>query len=165
MGWSSLDLLDSKIAPEVHSRYLHAAEDILYELEECLQPESFIRIHGDCHKGNLLHRNDEFYFLDFDDFCNGPVAQDFWMLLGGELNDDNAELIEGYRELRDVSDRELSLFEPLRGLRIIHYAAWITKRWSDPSFPRLFPEFGTYSYWAEETEALEQIAWKINSQN
>lgn len=164
-GWKSIEITDDWIAPEVRNRYLDAAETILFYLEDHLLPEKFIRIHGDCHRGNLVNRENEFYFVDFDDFCNGPEAQDLWMLFGSTSDDEISSELEkflgGYEELRSFDHRQLALFEPLRGLRIINYASWIANRWSDESFRRLFPQFGSYSYWAEETEALEKIARQL----
>jgi Ser/Thr protein kinase RdoA (MazF antagonist) len=163
-GWQDLETVTPLVDGSVWSRYQEAAETILEFLEDRLQPDRFIRIHGDCHKGNLLHNGKEFFFVDFDDFLNGPVAQDFWMLFsGGEFfTEERDEILEGYEELREFPDEQFELFEPLRGLRILHYAAWIARRWRDPSFPRLFPDFGSYHYWAEETEALEKIAWSLD---
>ena len=161
-GWETLDNLQSWIAPEVRGRYNDAAEMILNHLDDLLDPREFIRIHGDCHKGNLLHNGSQFFLVDFDDFCNGPVIQDFWMLLSGEGEEaqrEQDEIIKGYEELREFPDHQWLWVPWLRGLRIISYAGWIAKRWEDPSFPRLFPEFNTYKYWAEEVEALERIAW------
>jgi Ser/Thr protein kinase RdoA (MazF antagonist) len=120
----------------------------------------FQRIHGDCHKGNLLHSKDGFSILDFDDFLEGPVIQDFWMLLpfGGSREEYERELFfEGYKEFCNFSPSWLQLIEPLRGIRYIHYAAWIAKRWDDPSFPNLFPHFGTEEYWLNETLDLEKM--------
>jgi Ser/Thr protein kinase RdoA (MazF antagonist) len=163
-GYPDLNSNLKWIAPEMIRRYEAAALAILEHLEPKLSSKNFIRIHGDCHKGNLINDGTEFMFVDFDDFCNGSPAQDFWMLFGGdedEIHRDQSEIILGYEELREFNDDWIKLFSPLRGLRMIHYAAWIIKRWEDPSFPRLFPEFNTYRYWAEETEALERIAWKL----
>jgi Ser/Thr protein kinase RdoA (MazF antagonist) len=170
-GYENLKILDSVVAAEVAHRYFDAAETILDVLAEELdgkRSRSFIRIHGDCHRGNILRTDtregsSEFFFVDFDDCCMGPPVQDFWMLLSsGEDTDDGlAELdalLEGYREFRHFNDEDLELIPCLRGLRIIHYAAWIARRWEDPSFPRLFPQFTDYNYWASETEALEKIA-------
>jgi Ser/Thr protein kinase RdoA (MazF antagonist) len=131
-------------------------------LDDLLIYQEFIRIHGDCHKGNLLHNGQQFFLVDFDDFCTGPVIQDFWMLLSGdgeEAEREREEILQGYEELREFPHHQWEWVPFLRGLRIISYAGWIAKRWEDPSFPRLFPEFNTYSYWAEEVEALEKIAW------
>lgn len=168
-GWPALQTLSKWIAPEVKTRYDNAAETILEYLEDHLDPSQFIRIHGDCHKGNLLQKDDrdgskEFFFVDFDDFGNGPVAQDFWMLFSSDESSNSEELeaaIAGYEELRRFPPQERRLFAALRGQRIIHYAAWIARRWQDPFFPKLFPQFREYIYWAEETEALEKIAWRL----
>lgn len=161
-AWDNLDLLQKWVAPEVIHRYNQAAECILEFLFSRLDDDQFIRIHGDCHRGNLLNNGSEYFIVDFDDFCNGPEIQDFWMLLGGDFDSEEREaFVAGYEELREFPYWQMNLIEPLRGLRIINYAAWIAKRWEDPSFPRLFPEFNSYRYWAEEVEALEKIAWKI----
>ena len=159
-GWNYLDELCNKVDQSLWGRYKASTTLILEFLEDHLDEDQFIRIHGDCHKGNLLHNGDEFFFVDFDDFLSGPVAQDFWMLLSDSA-EEREEILAGYEELRPFPQNQFQLFEPLRGLRILHYAAWIARRWSDPSFPRLFPDFGSYHYWAEETEALEKIAWGL----
>ncbi|MCB0420013.1 MAG: serine/threonine protein kinase [Bdellovibrionales bacterium] len=168
-GWPALDILHDRVAVEVWNRYEDAAVAILEHLEEVLDESQYLRIHGDCHKGNLLLTDfkdlpQDFLFVDFDDFCNGPPAQDFWMLFSGDSEESRFEqewILSGYEELRSFDDRQLDLMLPLRGLRIIHYAAWIARRWDDPSFPNLFPQFQDYSYWAQETESLEKIAWSL----
>lgn len=161
-GRESLKILKGAVAMEMWPRYEKAAIQIIEYLEDYLEQEKFIRIHGDCHRGNLLNDGTSFFFVDFDDCCNGPEAQDFWMLLSqDQLEDELDELLSGYTEIRDFDESQIHLFEPLRGLRIIHYAKWIAMRWSDPSFPRLFPDFQSYSYWAQETEQLEKIAWSL----
>lgn len=164
LGDQSLEILKSRIAPELSRRYEEAAHAVLNFLEDHINPAHFIRIHGDAHRGNLLDSGTEFFFVDFDDFCNGPVAQDFWMLIAGDEDDQKRNLeflLRGYEELRHFDDSQISLFEPLRGLRLINYTAWIARRWEDPSFPKLFPDFGSYNYWSEEVEALERIAWAL----
>lgn len=168
-GWPNLDIVEKWVAPEVWHRYEEAATAILEHLDDVLDESHFLRIHGDCHKGNLLKTDfkdqpKEFLFVDFDDFCNGPPAQDFWMLFSGNEDESQEEqewILAGYEELRQLDDGQLELMHPLRGLRIIHYAGWIAKRWEDPSFPHIFPQFQDYSYWASETESLEQIAWSL----
>ncbi|MCB0342462.1 MAG: serine/threonine protein kinase [Pseudobdellovibrionaceae bacterium] len=167
-GWPALDFLEDWVSPEVWQRYEEAATEIFEYLESAIDENEFIRIHGDCHRGNLLHSDAAgekpvFFFVDFDDFCMGPPAQDFWMLFtGGEDSKvEQEEILSGYEELREFDFRQTRLFEPLRGLRIVRYAAWIASRWQDPTFPQLFPQFKDFNYWAEETEALEKIAWGL----
>jgi Ser/Thr protein kinase RdoA (MazF antagonist) len=114
-------------------------------------------IHGDCHLGNLLWNESGVFIVDFDDMLVGPPVQDIWMIAGGR--DDYAKrdreiLIDAYLEMGDFDENTLRLTEPLRALRLIHYSAWIAKRWDDPSFPRMFPLFGSERYWEEEIEAL-----------
>ncbi|MCK6598601.1 MAG: serine/threonine protein kinase [Bdellovibrionaceae bacterium] len=163
-GWQTLNTLQNLITPEVRTRYLNAAENILDFIDAEFDPSEFIRIHGDCHKGNVLQHENLFYLVDFDDFANGPIIQDFWMLFNynhDTLQKEKDLLVEGYEMFREFPFHQWDWVEALRGLRIIMYAGWIAKRWSDPSFPKLFPDFGSYSYWAEETEALEKIAWSL----
>lgn len=170
----NLDLLMKWVAPEVRDRYEDAVLEIIDVLRESLDFDSFIRIHGDCHRGNLLQGSAgtllptapessrrEFSFVDFDDSAMGPEVQDFWMLFSGiESHEEQDLILSGYEELRDFPHSQMALIPWLRGLRIFTYAAWIARRWEDPSFPKLFPEFNSYTYWAEETEALEAIAWQ-----
>ncbi len=163
-GWATLTRLENWVVPELKSRYFPAAEDILNFIDDRFDPSEFIRIHGDAHKGNILQMQESYFLVDFDDFCNGPAVQDFWMLLSYNeetLTDEKDAFIEGYQMFREFPFHQLDWIEALRGLRIIMYAGWIAKRWDDPSFPNLFPDFGNFSYWAEEVEALEKIAWSL----
>ena len=156
----ALKHLEPRLTPETRRTYLTLADSILKRLEPMHHELEFGRIHGDCHRGNLLFDGTEFFFVDFDDFLSGPAVQDFWMLLdnGDEGLKQLELLLSGYEELRRFDDRELEYMEPLRGLRLIHYSGWIAQRWSDPSFPRLFPEFATPRYWEEEIQSLREIA-------
>jgi Ser/Thr protein kinase RdoA (MazF antagonist) len=177
-GWQNLDILENWVAPEVGDRYFAAATRILNFLDDNLDTEKFIRIHGDCHRGNILKSDvaagsgrmtGEFFFLDFDDFCMGHPLQDFWMLLSDDENSPEGQeelsvLAESYSELRNFDENDFDLLPALRGLRILHYAAWIARRWEDPSFPKLFPQFLDYNYWATETEALEKLGYRLNSE-
>jgi Ser/Thr protein kinase RdoA (MazF antagonist) len=121
-----------------------------------------IRLHGDCHAGNVLWTDDGPHFVDFDDARNGPAIQDLWMMLSGTTREATRQvndLLEGYRDFCDFDRRELQLIEPLRTLRLIHYSAWIARRWSDPAFPAAFPWFGTARYWQDRIlELREQLA-------
>jgi len=121
-----------------------------------------LRLHGDCHLGNVLWTDDGPHFVDFDDSRTGPAVQDLWMLLSGERMEMQAQLqdvIAGYEDFCDFDRSELHLIEALRTLRLIHYAAWIARRWDDPAFPAAFPWFGSAHYWQSRIlELKEQIA-------
>lgn len=120
------------------------------------------RLHGDCHVGNILWTDDGPHFVDFDDSRMGPAIQDLWMLLSGERADmirQFSDLMAGYEDFHDFDPRELHLVEALRTLRLIHYSAWIARRWDDPAFPVAFPWFNTQRYWQDRIlELREQIA-------
>lgn len=164
IGWQSLKVLENWVSPEMWQRYKDACLDILDFLNEVLPSHQFLRVHGDFHRGNILSNGTNFFFVDFDDCINGPAVQDLWMLLPGELQDVRDELdqfLGGYTQFREFNESELDLIPALRGLRIFSYAAWIANRWQDPSFPKLFPQFNSYVYWAEEVEALEKISWQL----
>jgi Ser/Thr protein kinase RdoA (MazF antagonist) len=123
---------------------------------------TMIRLHGDCHGGNVLYTDDGPHFVDFDDSRMGPAIQDLWMLLSGtraEMARQLSEVVEAYEEFMDFDRRELHLVEALRTLRLIHYAAWLAQRWDDPAFPLAFPFFNTQRYWQDRIlELREQVA-------
>lgn len=130
---------------------------------------SQLRLHGDCHGGNVLwiDGGEETvptgpHFVDFDDSRMGPAIQDLWMLLSGEREDRErqlADILKGYQRFHDFNQHELHLIEALRTLRLIHYAAWLARRWDDPAFPHAFPWFNTQRYWQDRIlELREQIA-------
>ncbi len=124
-----------------------------------VQPR-FLRCHGDCHIGNILwHRETGPWFVDFDDCMNAPAVQDLWMLLAGSRNEQRAqfsELLEGYEEFSDFDRRELQLIEPLRSMRMVHYAGWLAKRWDDPAFPAAFHWFNNAHYWQNHVNSLQE---------
>jgi len=118
-----------------------------------------IRLHGDCHLGNVLWTVDGPHFVDLDDAVTGPATQDLWMLLSGDrgaMTRQLAAVLDGYEQFMDFDWRELRLIEPLRTLRIIRHSAWIARRWRDPAFPIAFPWFESPKYWAEQTTRLRQ---------
>ena len=121
-----------------------------------------IRLHGDCHAGNVLWTDAGPHFVDFDDSRMGPAVQDLWMLLSGEraaMAQSLADVLAGYEEFFDFDPRELHLVEALRTLRLIHYSGWLARRWDDPAFPAAFPWFNTHRYWEDRIlELREQIA-------
>ncbi len=121
-----------------------------------------LRLHGDCHMGNVLWTDAGPHFVDFDDSRTGPAIQDLWMLLSGDRREQQRQLddvLAGYRDFMDFDPRELHLVEALRTLRLVHYSAWLARRWNDPAFPAAFPWFGSQRYWEERIlELKEQIA-------
>ena len=125
---------------------------------------AIIRLHGDCHPGNILWTPTDAkhggpHFVDLDDARSGPAVQDLWMLLSGDRRQRTTQLsalIDGYEQFRPFDRRELALIEPLRTLRLIHYSAWLARRWQDPTFPINFPWFGTSDYWKSQIHTLEE---------
>jgi Ser/Thr protein kinase RdoA (MazF antagonist) len=121
-----------------------------------------LRLHGDCHAGNVLWTDDGPHFVDFDDCRTGPAIQDLWMLLSGDrasMTRQLADVLAGYEDFHDFDPRELHLLEALRTLRLIHYSAWLARRWEDPAFPAAFPWFNTQRYWQDRIlELKEQLS-------
>ncbi len=121
-----------------------------------------LRLHGDFHPGNVLAQDGQVHVVDLDDTCTGPAVQDLWMFLSGDRHEQEpqlAELLAGYLEFREFDPAELQLIEALRALRIMHYAAWLARRWEDPAFRAAFPWFGTARYWEDHVLSLrEQLA-------
>jgi Ser/Thr protein kinase RdoA (MazF antagonist) len=121
-----------------------------------------LRLHGDCHAGNVLWTDEGPHFVDFDDCRSGPAMQDLWMLLSGDraaMTRQLADVLAGYEDFHDFDPRELHLLEALRTLRLIHYSAWLARRWDDPAFPAAFPWFNTQRYWQDRIlELKEQVA-------
>lgn len=153
------------LPPDLRPAYESVARQALQEVRACYRRAgevALLRLHGDCHGGNLLWTDDGPHFVDFDDSRMGPAIQDLWMLLSGERAEMTRQLLDvlaGYEDFRAFDPRELHLVEALRTLRLIHYAAWIARRWDDPAFPAAFPWFNTPRYWQDRVlELREQIA-------
>lgn len=147
------------LPPRWAPRFQQLAEEIAKLYEARVLGVPLHRIHGDCHYGNLLHGKEGWFFLDFDDSVRGPAVQDLWLLVPGrdpESEQKRELFMEAYRQFRPFESRWLSLVEPLRAMRYIHYAAWIARRWKDPAFPSAFPHFGTEAYWEKETQDLAE---------
>ena len=157
-------LLEEFIPTELRPAYESLTADLLSAVEQLYQPsaEDEIRVHGDCHVGNILWRDDVAHFVDMDDCMMAPAVQDLWMFLNGERHERElqlCELVEGYSEFCDFDPSQLRWIEPLRTLRLVNYAAWVARRWEDPAFPRSFTWFNTERYWAEHVlELREQLA-------
>lgn len=166
-GRANLDfLLSHEIIPlDAVENYKVTVEALLMRIEPLFLGVKNIRIHGDCHFGNVLWTPDGATFLDFDDMANGPAVQDVWMLVPSY--DDYGKrqrelLIEAYEAFREFDRTELRLIEPLRALRYIHYSSWIARRWDDPIFKRTFEYFGTVQYWQRETQDLREQIGRID---
>ncbi len=145
-------------------------EQALVGVRQCYERAGaikLIRLHGDCHAGNVLWTESGPHFVDFDDSRMGPAIQDLWMLLSGETGDMTRQFTDvliGYEDFFEFDRRELHLIEALRTLRLIHYSAWIARRWDDPAFPQAFPWFNTQRYWQDRIlELREQISLMAES--
>ncbi len=170
MGADSAEYLlaNGFIPLELEARYRQITQELQQDIDDSFASTGnyqIIRLHGDCHLGNILWTDNGPHFVDMDDCRNGPAIQDLWMLLSGEHNEMSLQmsyLREGYETFRPLNSAEIRLIEPLRALRIIHYAAWLARRWDDPAFPAAFPWFNTNQYWQDHisTLAQQQVALK-----
>lgn len=153
------------LPPDLRDAYFSVHAQALAGVRHCFEragETASIRLHGDCHCGNVLWTDAGPHFVDFDDARMGPAVQDLWMLLSGDRGDQVrqlADVLAGYEDFHDFDPRELHLIEGLRTLRLMHYSAWLARRWDDPAFPRAFPWFNTPRYWQDRIlELREQIA-------
>jgi Ser/Thr protein kinase RdoA (MazF antagonist) len=150
------------IPPDAEAGWRAACDAALAEVERAFDAAGDVRrlrLHGDCHPGNLLWSESGPHFVDLDDACTGPAVQDLWMLLSGEpaaMRAQLAQVLEGYCAFMDFDARERALIEPLRTLRMIHHSAWIARRWSDPAFPIAFPWFEGAAYWQQQAQELRE---------
>ncbi|MGV7210072.1 serine/threonine protein kinase [Oxalobacteraceae bacterium A2-2] len=159
-------LLDNGfIPPELQAAYRSVLDQALDGVQRCYERAGELpqlRLHGDCHGGNVLWTDAGPHFVDFDDSRMGPAIQDLWMMLSGERAEQVRQLgdiLAGYEDFREFEPRQLYLVEALRTLRLIHYSAWLARRWDDPAFPVAFPWFNTQRYWQDRIlELREQIA-------
>ena len=165
-GYESSKFVSENFIPtELKLSYDSLVKDLMKTIDQVVSNAGDIqniRVHGDCHSGNILWRDDSAHFVDLDDAMMAPAIQDIWMLLSGNRDRQSAqlsEIIDGYNEFFDFHPRELKLIDALRTLRIINYTAWIAKRWNDPAFPMAFPWFNTVRFWSEHIlELREQFA-------
>jgi len=159
-------LLESNFVPaDLLEAWKAATEQALAGVRACFQEAGAtksIRLHGDCHPGNILWTEEGPHFVDLDDARTGPAMQDLWMLLSGDreyMSRQLSHVLAGYEDFAELDRRELRLVEALRTLRLIHYSAWLARRWDDPAFPAAFPWFNTQRYWQDRIlELREQIA-------
>ena len=153
------------IPAELQPAYSSVADLVIQGIDDAMSRAGqveLIRLHGDFHPGNVLVAGEALHIVDFDDTRTGPAVQDLWMFLSGDRPEQLpqlAALLEGYTSFRSFDARELHLVEALRSLRIMHYAAWLARRWEDPAFKQAFPWFDTHRYWEDHVLALrEQVA-------
>ncbi|MCP5329006.1 MAG: serine/threonine protein kinase [Steroidobacteraceae bacterium] len=164
LGWQARELLlGSELLDEsIAARYEEVSRELLEAIDAAwtgFGPVSMIRIHGDCHLGNVLWDEHGPVFVDLDDCMRGPRIQDLWMFIAGSPDERRGqwnELAGGYRQFADLDEAEIALIEPLRALRMIQHNAWIAARWNDPAFPRAFPWFTSPGYWQEHLSDLWQ---------
>ena len=155
-------LIDNNFIPDyLHDAYQSLSEDILKLLQQHMASVKYkpIRLHGDCHPGNILWTDKGPHFVDFDDCRMGPAIQDLWMLLSGSIDEQRKQLndiLDGYYEFNDFNPAEVRLVETLRTMRIIHYSGWLARRWDDATFPLNFPWFNTANYWEQHILELRE---------
>lgn len=166
-GVASRDFLleNEFIPPDIATTYRGLVEHLFDNIEACFERAGRVeelRLHGDFHPGNVLVDGEALHIVDLDDARTGPAVQDLWMFLSGDRHEQTPQLnvlLDGYEEFRRFDARELHLVEALRTLRIMHYAAWIARRYQDPAFVTAFPWFGTARYWDDHILSLrEQLA-------
>ncbi len=153
-------LIEGKfIPPHLESMYKEKVDKLCNLIDPLFNDITTHRIHGDCHKGNIILRDNNPFFIDFDDMLVGPAVQDVWLVVPGidqESIIDRNILLEAYDSMRSFDYQTLKLIEPLRALRFIHFSAWIAKRWEDPAFKLAFPHYGNETYWHTQITDLHQ---------
>ena len=156
-------LLDGGFVPDTQAAaWQDACQRALSAVEaafEAAAPLATLRLHGDCHLGNVLWRDGAPHVVDLDDAMQGPAVQDLWMLVSGDhatMAQQLNHLLDGYEQFSEFDDRERRLIEPLRTLRMVRHSAWLAERWSDPTFPLNFPFFGTAAYWSQQAAQLRE---------
>lgn len=150
------------VPPDQQAAWERLGTRVMATLHRCTQPfvPRALRLHGDCHPGNLLWRDERPNMVDLDDCATGPAVQDLWMLLSGDSEAARQQLgwlLGGYTELRDFDEREIAWIPALRLSRLLRHNAWVAARWSDPAFPVAWPDFGTSSHWAQQLLQVQDL--------
>ncbi len=168
-GYESAALIKEKFMPEhIQASYDAIVGEVLKAIDKIYiegENDKYIRVHGDCHLGNILWRDDAPHFIDFDDSRMAPAIQDIWMLLSGDRARQTSqlnEIVEGYNEFSEFPLQQIKYIESLRTLRIMYFSAWLAKRWDDPAFPRAFPWFNTTQYWEQHILDLREQLGELN---
>ena len=156
-------LLDAHwLPPELEDNFVALCDQVVDAIEDGFEAcgrYPALRLHGDCHPGNILWREEAAHFVDLDDAMSGPAVQDLWMLATGDAAARAEQLrwlLEGYEDFQDFDRRQLHLVEPLRAMRLLHYHAWIARRWHDPAFPAAFPWFESPRHWEQVIVQLQE---------
>jgi Ser/Thr protein kinase RdoA (MazF antagonist) len=156
-------ILDGEWLPDYQvERYAELADELIGRVTDAFDaagPVRQLRVHGDCHRGNVLWTPAGPHFVDLDDCMKAAAVQDLWMLMAGNREERRSQwrdLLEGYEQFQEFDRVELGLVEALRALRMIHYAGWLARRWHDPAFPRAFPWFGGSRYWDNHIQELQE---------
>ncbi|MEJ2114741.1 MAG: serine/threonine protein kinase, partial [Gammaproteobacteria bacterium] len=168
-GHESAELIKEKFIPNhIQASYDAIVDEALKVIDNIYidgENDEYIRVHGDCHLGNILWRDDAPHFIDFDDSRMAPAIQDIWMLLSGDRTRQTAqlnEIVEGYSEFSVFPLQQIKYIESLRTLRIMYFSAWLARRWDDPAFPRAFPWFNTIQYWEQHILDLREQLGELN---
>ena len=147
------------VSPSLMTPFLTILDQVIAIAIKQYNPSDIIRLHGDCHAGNILWRDEGPHFVDLDDCRSGPAIQDLWMMLSGDRQQQLLQLdtlLMGYEEFFTFDNSQFLLIESLRTMRVVNYMAWLCKRWSDPAFPRNFPWFNTEKYWEQQILMLKE---------
>jgi Ser/Thr protein kinase RdoA (MazF antagonist) len=153
-------IVSSDFIPQyLNTAFFTILDQVIELASQQYQPTHEIRLHGDCHAGNILWTDSGPHFVDLDDCRMGPAMQDLWMMLSGDRQQQTIQLdtlLTGYEEFCEFDSKEFALIESLRTMRVVHYMAWLCKRWQDPAFPHSFPWFNTQRYWEEQVLMLKE---------
>jgi Ser/Thr protein kinase RdoA (MazF antagonist) len=159
-------ILSSQLLPTyMETPFLTILDQLIEQTRQMFHGSAQIRLHGDCHAGNILWSNDKLLLVDLDDCRQGPAIQDLWMMLNGDRQEQAMQfdtMLCGYEEFHSFDQRQLGLIEPLRAMRIVHYMGWLAKRWQDPAFPRNFSWFATDKYWEQQVLVLKEQYAALN---
>lgn len=153
-------IVESRFVPQsLNTAFFTVLDQVIDIAEEQYQASNIIRLHGDCHAGNILWTDEGPHFVDLDDCTMGPAIQDLWMMLSGDRQQQLLQLdtiLSGYEEFFSFEPQQLNLIESLRTMRVVNYMAWLCKRWQDPAFPRNFPWFNSEKYWEQQILMLKE---------
>ncbi|GHF99599.1 serine/threonine protein kinase [Thalassotalea marina] len=147
------------VPSNIATAFFTVLEQVAELVEQQYQADDIIRLHGDCHAGNIFWTDNGPHFVDLDDCRMGPAIQDLWMMLSGDRQQRTLQLdtlLSGYEEFHEFNPKQLALIESLRSMRVINYMAWLCQRWEDPAFPLSFPWFNTQRYWEEQILSLKE---------